>query len=325
MTRPTGGVPTLNDLAPAPADALARLRRRRAGVLLLLACATLWSLNGILVKVTAADPIAFAALRSMVAAVAVLPFLWTFRGGRPPAGVMSASIVFHTLMVGFFIAAITWGTAAAGVILQYTGPAWVALIAWGVQRQRLGGATWAAVGLTCAGVLAMIAVPLWREPAFDPVGPACGLAAGLAFGALIVMLEKADRDAVDPATGARGANPIVVIGINNAGTAVLLLPVVFLLDRLHLSPTQWGLIVFCGVVQHALPYLLFQLGLQRVTAVEASLLVLLEPILSPTWVALFWGEMPTRWDVIGGAAILGALLLVATKRPPASAGPAVAD
>lgn len=292
--------------------------QRRAGILMLLACATLWSLNGLLVKKTNADPIAFAALRSAVAAVAVLPFLGVFGGARPRAGVMSASVLFHTLMVGFFIAAITWGTAAAGVILQYTGPAWVALIAWSLQGRRLDARTLAAVALTVVGVIVMIAVPLARQPSFDPVGPTCGLLAGVAFGSLIVLLEKADRDV-------RGASPVWVILINNAGTAVLLLPLAYALGRMGLSGTQLGLIVFCGVVQHALPYLLFQLGLQRVTAVEASLLVLLEPILSPTWVAIFVGELPSAWDVAGGVAIFGALVMVATKRPASGPTVAVAD
>jgi drug/metabolite transporter (DMT)-like permease len=65
--------------------------------------------------------------------------------------------------------------------------------------------------------------------------------------------------------------------------------------------------------------------LQRVSAVEASLLVLLEPILSPTWVAIFIGEMPSMWDLIGGAAILTALLLVAIRRSPQPATAVVAD
>lgn len=293
-------------------------RQRRAGILMLLACATLWSLNGVLVKKTAADPIAFAALRSAVAAVVVLPLLGLFAGGRPGAGVMSACILFHTLMVAFFIAAITWGTAAAGVILQYTGPAWVALIAWGLQGRTLSRRTIAAVLLTIVGVMLMIVVPLAREARFDPIGPACGLAAGLAFGSLIVLLEKADRDA-------GGANPMWIILVNNAGTAALLLPLAFWLGRMQLSPTQIGLIVFCGVVQHALPYLLFQIGLQRVTAVEASLLVLLEPILSPTWVAIFIGEMPTVWDIAGGIAIFSALIMVATRRSGQTPTVAVAD
>ncbi len=280
---------------------------RSAGVIMLLVCAALWSLNGLVVKLAGADPLAFAGLRSAIAAGFVLLFIPFFKGNRPNFWPMAAGVLFHTLMVGFFIAAITFGKAASGVILQYTGPAWVALIAWGLQRQKIGRRTVAAVVLTLLGVLVMLVVPMMREPSFDPIGPTCGLLAGISFGALMVMLEKVDRDA-------RGANPLLIVFINNAGTAALLLPAAILLDRFHLTPTQWGLIIFCGIIQHAIPYLLFQLGLRRVRPVEASLLILLEPLLSPTWVAIFIGELPSKWDYVGGIAIFSALILEATKR-----------
>ncbi|MCS7033833.1 MAG: DMT family transporter [Phycisphaerae bacterium] len=284
---------------------------RGVGIALLLGCASLWSLNGLLVKLTAADPLAFAGLRSAIAAGFVLLLLPISGFGRLAAGPMAASVLSHTLMVGFFIAAITLGRAASGVILQYTGPAWVALIAWKLQGERIGGRTVAAVVLTLTGVVVMLLVPLWREATFDPVGPLCGLLAGIAFGCLVVMLEKVDRDS-------GGANALAIIFINNAGTALLLVPLALVLDRLHLSTGQWGLITVCGIVQHALPYLLFQFGLRRVRPVEASLLILLEPLLSPTWVAIFIGEYPSRWDILGGIAIFGALLLEATKKNPPS-------
>jgi drug/metabolite transporter (DMT)-like permease len=293
------------------AEALEETRRvsshRAAGVMMLLACAALWSLNGLVVKLTKADPITFAGLRSAIAAGFVLLFIPFFKGNRPRFGPMVACVILHTLMVGFFIAAITLGKAASGVILQYTGPAWVALIAWGLQRQRIGRRTVAAVVLTIAGVLAMLVVPLIQEPQFDPIGPACGLLAGVSFGGLMVMLEKVDRDS-------GGANPLLIIFINNAGTALLLVPFAILDDRFHLTGYQWQLIIFCGIVQHALAYLLFQFGLRRVRPVEASLLILLEPLLSPTWVAIFVSEFPSKWDYFGGIAIFSALILEATKR-----------
>jgi drug/metabolite transporter (DMT)-like permease len=121
------------------------------------------------------------------------------------------------------------------------------------------------------------------------------------------MLDKVDRDA------GGAANPFAIIFINNAGTAALLLPLAMALGRVELTGTQFGLIAFCGVVQHALPYLLFQLGLRRVRPVEASLLILLEPLLSPTWVAIFIGERPSTWDWVGGACVFAALVLEATK------------
>ena len=42
------------------------------------------------------------------------------------------------------------------------------------------------------------------------------------------------------------------------------------------------------------------------TAVEASLLMLLEPILSPIWAYLVVGERPGRWALGGGAVVLAA-------------------
>ena len=40
---------------------------------------------------------------------------------------------------------------------------------------------------------------------------------------------------------------------------------------------------------------------------EASLLALVEPLLSPLWVAIFIGEQPTPATVIGGGLIVAAL------------------
>jgi drug/metabolite transporter (DMT)-like permease len=40
--------------------------------------------------------------------------------------------------------------------------------------------------------------------------------------------------------------------------------------------------------------------------VEASLLVLLEPVLNPVWTFLAAGERPGPWAIAGGAVVLGA-------------------
>jgi drug/metabolite transporter (DMT)-like permease len=59
---------------------------------------------------------------------------------------------------------------------------------------------------------------------------------------------------------------------------------------------------------------LFQFALRRVTPVDASLLTLLEPVLNPIWVALLTPERPDLATYIGGAAIVVALIIEATKK-----------
>jgi drug/metabolite transporter (DMT)-like permease len=58
--------------------------------------------------------------------------------------------------------------------------------------------------------------------------------------------------------------------------------------------------------------------------VEASLLILLEPVLNPVWTFLFAGERPGPWALVGGAIILVATawrtLLGAGSRNTSQAG-----
>jgi drug/metabolite transporter (DMT)-like permease len=62
-----------------------------------------------------------------------------------------------------------------------------------------------------------------------------------------------------------------------------------------------------GIVQLGVPYWLFSKGLEKIPVQEASLIVLIEPVLNPIWVALVVGEFPSRATLIGGGLILASL------------------
>lgn len=49
------------------------------------------------------------------------------------------------------------------------------------------------------------------------------------------------------------------------------------------------------------------------SAVDASLIILLEPVLNPLWVWLAVGESPERSTLLGGIAIVAAMVVEATK------------
>ena len=68
-----------------------------------------------------------------------------------------------------------------------------------------------------------------------------------------------------------------------------------------------SVLLFLGVVQIGCAYALFVLGLKHVTATEASLTGMLEPIFNPIWVFLFIGERPSAYSLLGGAIVLGAV------------------
>jgi drug/metabolite transporter (DMT)-like permease len=56
-------------------------------------------------------------------------------------------------------------------------------------------------------------------------------------------------------------------------------------------------------------YWLYVRAIREVTALEAVLLPVIEPILNPVWVLLLMGERPTAWALAGGAVVLTAVTL----------------
>ena len=54
--------------------------------------------------------------------------------------------------------------------------------------------------------------------------------------------------------------------------------------------------------------MLYVTAIKSVTALEATLIPLLEPVLNPLWVMLALGERPGPWAIVGGALVLVAVL-----------------
>jgi drug/metabolite transporter (DMT)-like permease len=90
-----------------------------------------------------------------------------------------------------------------------------------------------------------------------------------------------------------------------------------------LPPGQsWIALLVLGTVQLGISYVLYTIAIKRVTALEATLIPLLEPILNPLWVMLLMGELPGPWALVGGALVIGAVLvrgMVMLRRPIATA------
>jgi drug/metabolite transporter (DMT)-like permease len=82
-------------------------------------------------------------------------------------------------------------------------------------------------------------------------------------------------------------------------------------------------LLFLGVFQIGFAYAFFVKGLQHVTATQASLTGMLEPVANPIWVLLFLGERPSIYAIAGGAIVLAAIAwhtmagsTPATEMPP---------
>jgi drug/metabolite transporter (DMT)-like permease len=280
------------------------------GRLALLAAGALWSLGGVAIKQLPPVPLAIAFYRSLFAALALL-LLVALRararaalaaggGVRPnPVDLLVSAVLFAGLLVTF-VTATQWTTAANAIILQYTAPIYVIGLSAVLLREPPHRADLAALALCMAGVGVLFfggyGAAAGPPPGREAVGLVLAVLSGACFGLFTLWQRRL-----------RSVDPLLLAGLNNAGAALVLalaIPWMGAVDARALV-----VLSVMGVVQIALPYVLFAWALQRVPGPEASLLTLIEPVLNPVWVALFVGERPGPATLLGGGLILVALLL----------------
>jgi drug/metabolite transporter (DMT)-like permease len=285
--------------------------------LALLACVLLWSLNGVAIKLLSGDarkdarpatasaaadrekppdvaPLALACYRSLVGGIVLLPLAWPSRrtlGNVAPLWPLLGVAAF-TLMSATFVIANTLTAAANAILLQYTSPVWVFLLAPAVLGERIRRADWIVLAVTMVG-LAVV----FGGNVDSGVGLAIALVSGFGYGAVTVMSRKL-----------RAVHPIVVTTLYALGSGVALLPAVLALNLYRATPGQLVAICALGLVQFTLPYLLFSWALQRTTAARAALITLLEAAFNPLWTWLFLSEQPPLATLLGAPLILGGVI-----------------
>jgi DME family drug/metabolite transporter len=264
------------------------MRRAHPGALLVLGAAMLWSTGGVAIKSVSEAPLKVAFYRSAFAAIALLLVL------RPRLPRLSlpflAGLVSYAVCLTTFVVATKWTTAANAIFLQYSGVIWVMLLSPIVVKEPLRIRDGIAIAIAFGGMALFFVGKLRAGGAGDLVA----LSSGIFWAGLVLSLRR-ERNG--------GAEAVVTYG--NILTAAALLP--FLAGDLSLSPRSALLLLFLGIVQLAAAYVLFVRGLKTVTATQASLIGMAEPVLNPVWVFLVLGEKPSGYALLGGGIVLGAI------------------
>jgi drug/metabolite transporter (DMT)-like permease len=105
----------------------------------------------------------------------------------------------------------------------------------------------------------------------------------------------------------KDGSPIESIILGNLLAGAIGLP--FMLMSPPPDAAGFGALLVLGVFQLGVPYLLYSYSIKRVTALEAVLIPVIEPVLNPVWVLLFLGERPGSLALLGGAIVLGAVVV----------------
>jgi DME family drug/metabolite transporter len=259
-----------------------------------LAAAALFSSGGAVIKAIHLAGWQVAFLRSAIAATALLLMMKEARR-RPTLKVLGVGLAYAATLI-LFVLANKLTTSASAIYLQSTAPLYVLLLSPWLLSERIRGRD-VVFMITLAAGLGLFFV------GFDPVsvtapnpklGNLLATASGLTWALTVMGLRALGRsgESWGPAASFWG----------NVFAALFCLP--FALPILAARPLDWALIGYMGIFQIGIAYLFLIRGLERVRAFEASLLLLLEPVLNPIWTWLVHGERPGAWSIAGAAVIL---------------------
>ncbi|MBI2090755.1 MAG: EamA family transporter [Deltaproteobacteria bacterium] len=273
---------------------------RVQGRVLVVVAGILWSLAGVFIKLLALHPLTIVFYRSLFAALFFSLFIrrqrWTL--SLP----LFASMASYTAAISSFVWANKLTTAANAIILQYTAPIFVFVFVRLLFREPIKR-----LDLTTLlfGMIGLAIIFSGNRGGADAEGVMVALLSGFLFSLYMVNLRFLRR-----------LSPAFLTFMNNLACSLILLAVV---KSLHLSWREAVALLIMGVVQLGIPYFLFSKGLETIPVQEASLIVLIEPVLNPAWVALAVGEIPSQATFVGGGFIVGSLavryLWLALHRP----------
>lgn len=293
------------------------------GILAVAAASVLWSTLGIFGKLfqqAGVSPLQAAALRALFAflSLAATRPLWV--RWFPPRKAMGADfksipiafwrkipflalygIVSLTGMYAFYFLAVARTSVSMAVILLYTAPTLVLVLALllGLERfrpQRLVGILLAFAGIALLGSASLGSGDMW--------GFLAGLGAGLCYASYSIFGVYALRH-IDQGT----------INLWTMGFAALGFLPIWLIDPAgmwQILSTPWTLFlaILMGLGPSALSSGLYLWGLQRIPPSLASVNCTWEPLLGVTWGALFFGDtlVPLQW--LGGLLVVGSVAAV---------------
>ena len=275
---------------------------RGSAVTLVLVGATLMSFVGLVLRhIESADGFQIMAYRSLSLSVIVLLFACWMR--KQAAIDFLKQIDLRDCIVGTFLgvaftcyvfALINTNIASALFILA-CAPVFAAVLAWAMLGEMPSKLSVFAIALAIVGVTIMVWDGIGNGSTF---GNMFAVVSAFCFAVMLVLIRKFGRDPLGGTFMAGVFSSIgnaIIAGVFGAGLVI--------------GTWDLGLSLFMGAFTIGLGIACVTVAANSLPPSEVSILVLLESVLGPVWVWLFLNETTTANVLIGGAIVLGAVVL----------------
>ncbi|NIR87127.1 EamA family transporter [Candidatus Bathyarchaeota archaeon] len=284
-----------------------KLGLRSVGCLAVAIASVIWGSNGVIVNHVFLPSYTIAFFRVSFATLS----LWLGALFTRKWRVMRVRGAWRSLVVLGLLLALGWAflfqamkliPIGNAVLLNYTAPVFVALLAPIILKERVRQATLYGLTLSVAGILLISLTQDFQIHNLSLLGVISALSAGFVYALFVIFAKK---------TLANLSGYSVAL-YSYFFSSVFLVPSLIQVD-LSISLNSWLLLLFLGVFNTAFAVTLYLRGLHLIKAQEAAVLTYFEPASAVGFGFLLLAQQPTPTMIVGGLLILSAGYIVASK------------
>jgi Predicted permease, DMT superfamily len=305
-------------------------RRRLVGVLLVVVSAASFGSGALFAKPVYAEGVGWLTLLTWRFSLAsALAWVWLLLGAERRAGLrridrrrFAVTLVLGLVYLGnsgTYYAALETVSASLAALIVYVYPAIVAVLTLKLGRPLEGRQAWAALGLALLGViLAIGGIPTGSAPPL--AGLLQAVASPVIYSVWIVCQawlsgERSDRVGDASAEGAEGATATALMMTSTAvGFWLIALVSGAPVEPARIPAQVWPGIAAVAVISTFVAIQTFYAGMRRIGAAQASLISTVEPVWTISLAALLLGERLGPIQLVGGALVIGGVILAQLRR-----------
>jgi drug/metabolite transporter (DMT)-like permease len=202
------------------------------------------------------------------------------------------SIAFAT-----YVFSMLFTSVASTLFILTVAPFMAAIIGWVWINEKPHPVTWFAMIGAIIGVGLMIGdgIEMGRT-----LGNLLAVLSALCFAIMLVLARRSGKQDVLGGTFLGGAFALLIGFVASLVTGI----------GLEVTFRDLGIILFMGAFTIGIGIAFVTWGASYVPAAEVSLLVLIESVLGPVWPWLFLGEALSAMEIIGGATVMLAVVMM---------------
>jgi drug/metabolite transporter, DME family len=285
-----------------------------SGVVFVLLATFGWSLSGIFVRLMPGlDFWQINCWRGYWTAIALMVYLVVVYGhgirekfAAIPKPALWISALFFAFGTTLYVSSLTMVSTATVSVIGATSPLFAALLSPWVTRERAGPEAWIAAGLALIGVYVIardeLTAGYW-------LGMILALGVPMAFAGQTLALRRYRGVDMVPSFCLGGILTFLIAGLIPLFGEYFGFIAAHAGGGFNIGLREMLLLAAMGSMQLAIPLIFYVLGSKSVQAVTLTLISMLDAVINPLWPWIFVGERPGHAAFVGGAIIIGAVLI----------------